>query len=459
MTDNHQQLEDKTSTENILTTRNNILEFKGINLMKLIEKHGTPLRFFYLPKIKEQISKAKKIFHLSIKRHSYKGKYVFCYCTKCNYFPSVIEKALDENINIESSSAFDIDIIICLYKKGKIDKNRYIIHNGFKTDEYLTKIYELIKLGFHNSIIILDSKNELDKILKLDNASIFKIGIRMSVNENSHASYSVSRFGFPEEDIIPFFEKEIKNNIRLNFLMIHFFAEKGIKNNVYYWNEFDKALNTFTEIKKSYPMINYFNIGGGFPITTDNEEQENICNKIISSIKEKTNINNIPEPDIFTEFGKYTVAQSGAFLYEILEHKKQSKEENWYIIDSSIMGNIPDIYSIAEKFPLRAINLLDKDTIKVNIGGLTCDSDDYYNKNENDKDILLPQIGMKEKLYIGIFNTGAYQDAISGYGGIKHCLIASPKYIMIDKDANGNIFDYTYSYKQSAEDVLNILKY
>ena len=36
----------------------------------------------------------------------------------------------------------------------------------------------------------------------------------------------------------------------------------------------------------------------------------------------------------------------------------------------------------------------------------------------------------KEPLYLGFFHTGAYQDAISGYGGIKHCLIPSPNKLL-----------------------------
>jgi arginine decarboxylase len=49
--------------------------------------------------------------------------------------------------------------------------------------------------------------------------------------------------------------------------------------------------------------------------------------------------------------------------------------------------------------------------------------------------ILLPSYKGEEEepLYLGFFHTGAYQDAISGYGGIKHCLIPSPKQIIIDR--------------------------
>jgi len=74
---------------------------------------------------------------------------------------------------------------------------------------------------------------------------------------------------------------------------------------------------------------------------------------------------------------------------------------------------------------------------------------------------MLPSYSEKEKepLYIGFFHTGAYQDSISGYGGIKHCLIPSPKYIVIDRDETGNFKDYVYREEQTAEDMFNILGY
>ena len=64
-----------------------------------------------------------------------------------------------------------------------------------------------------------------------------------------------------------------------------------------------------------------------------------------------------------------------------------------------------------------------------------------------------------EPLYVGFFHTGAYQDSISGYGGIKHCLIPSPKLIIIDRDETGNFVDTVYRNEQKVEDMLHILGY
>ena len=44
---------------------NGYLEFNGVDLKAIIEKHGTPLKLTYLPKIGMQIKKAKQMFALS----------------------------------------------------------------------------------------------------------------------------------------------------------------------------------------------------------------------------------------------------------------------------------------------------------------------------------------------------------------------------------------------------------
>ena len=75
--------------------------------------------------------------------------------------------------------------------------------------------------------------------------------------------------------------------------------------------------------------------------------------------------------------------------------------------------------------------------------------------------MLLPSFpeDYEEPLYLGFFHTGAYQDSLSGYGGIKHCLIPAPKHIIIDRDETGNFVDYVYRNEQSVEEMFQLLGY
>jgi arginine decarboxylase len=446
--------------------RNGYLTFHGISLKYLIDKYGTPFRLMYLPAIGNQIKKAKNLFNRAIKKNGYNGQYHYCYCTKCSHFSHVVEAALKEGVHLETSSSFDIDLIWNLYESGKIDKSIIIVHNGYKTNSYLEKIIELNKDGFSNSIVILDSKPEIKRVIKFAKAikQKIKIGIRMAIDEEPQTAYYTSRLGIPSKEIEAFFIENIKDEPLVEFKMLHFFVDSGIKDTMYYWGEFQKAMEIFTKLKHLCPELNAINLGGGFPIMNNlgfDYNYEYIINEIVTNIGNICKAEGIPDPDIFTEFGKYTVGESGATIFSVLEQKQQNDAELWYMIDNSLMNTIPDAWSLFEKFILLPINKWDNPYVRVNIGGISCDRSDYYNSEDMNQQIHLPKYENKEKepLYLGFFHTGAYQDSISGYGGIKHCLIPAPKYIIIDRDETGNFVDTLYRNEQSVEDMLRILGY
>jgi arginine decarboxylase len=131
------------------------------------------------------------------------------------------------------------------------------------------------------------------------------------------------------------------------------------------------------------------------------------------------------------------------------------------MIDGSIMNNVPDIWGINQRFILLPLNRWNATYQSVNIGGLSCDVQDFYNKaDEYDNQIFLPKTnGKNEPLYIGFFHTGAYQDSLTGFGGIKHCLLPSPKHVVVNHDENGHLQSRVFAARQSAESMMKILGY
>ena len=64
-----------------------------------------------------------------------------------------------------------------------------------------------------------------------------------------------------------------------------------------------------------------------------------------------------------------------------------------------------------------------------------------------------------EPQYIGLFNTGAYQESIGGYGGLQHCLTPAPKHIIIYRDEEGELITKLFAKEQSYKSMLKILGY
>ncbi len=429
--------------------------------MDLVEEYGSPLKFTYLPKISENINKAKEWFKIAMEKNNYKGKYHYCYCTKSSHFKPVLNEALKNDIHIETSSAFDINIVEKLKEKGKIKDNTYIICNGFKRDQYIANIANLINSGHQNCIPIIDNYEEIDLLSDAINDT-FKVGIRIASEEEPKFEFYTSRLGIGYKNIVPFYENQIKDNDKVELKMLHFFINTGIRDNAYYWNELVKCLKVYVRLKKICPSLDSLNIGGGFPIKNSlafDYDYQYMIDEIINQINIACQEADVAVPNIFTEFGSFTVGESGGAIYEILYQKQQNDREKWNMIDSSFITTLPDTWAINKRFIMLAINRWQDEYERVLLGGLTCDSDDYYNSEQNMNAIYLPKYRKDKPLYIGFFNTGAYQETIGGYGGLQHCLIPHPKHILIDRDENGNITTKLFSEQQKAEDLLKILGY
>ena len=438
----------------------NQLFFHNVDILKVIQKYKTPLKITYLPKIKENIEYVNEIFQKAIQKKHYKGNYLYAYCTKSSHFRFVIEKVLENHSHVETSSAYDIPIIHYMYKKGKMTKEHYIICNGFKRPLYLKNVTELIQLGFNNCIPILDNQNELDYYLsKIEEK--FNIGIRVAADEEPNFGFYTSRLGIRFNDVLPYYREKIEPS-KAQLKMLHFFINTGIKDTAYYWNELNRFIDKYCELKKVCPELTSIDIGGGFPIKNSLNFEYNyqyMADQIIDNIKSICEKRNIPVPDIITEFGSYTVGESGATIYSVLDQKMQNDKELWYMMDGSFITHMPDVWGTNQKFILLPINHWNKNSHRVNIGGLTCDSMDYYDSEAHITEVFLPKFDKEETLYFGFFNTGAYQESLGGYGGIQHCLIPAPKHIIIDKDENGKLVDMLFAKEQNFTDMMKILGY
>ena len=437
------------------------LYFHDIPLMDLVEKFGTPLKFSYLPKISQNIQRAKTWFKDAIKKNEYKNSYRYCYCTKSSHFSFVLEEALKNDISIETSSAFDMNIVKNLFETGKIDKTIEVVCNGFKTDDYLAKISDLINNGFENVIPVLDNYRELDKLTESIDTT-FDIGIRIASEEEPKFEFYTSRLGIGYKDIIPYYSQKIAEHPNARLKMLHFFINTGIKDTAYYWNELFKCLRVYARLKKIAPEVDSLNIGGGFPIKNSLQfdyDYEYMANEIVYQIKKFCEEEGVEEPNIYTEFGSFTVGESAGNLYKIISQKRQNDREKWNMIDSSFMTTLPDSWAISKRFIMFPLNRWEDSYERVFLGGLTCGSDDYYNSEQHANAIYLPVFSDTKPLYIGFFNTGAYQESIAGFGGVHHCLLPQPKHILIQKAKNGKLQYEVFSEEQKPEDVLHLLGY
>ena len=443
------------------TLRDDNLLFHGIDLMQLVEQYGSPLKFMYLPKISENISKAKQWFADAFRKYDYHGAYHYCYCTKSSHFRHVIERALDTGVYIETSSASDLSIVNVLLNEKKVKPTDWVICNGFKQQEYVDKIAELMTSKAVNVLPVLDNYVEIEQ-LKSKTSEPFSVGIRIASEEEPKFEFYTSRLGIGYKNIVPFYKQYIQDDPQISLRMLHFFINTGIRDTAYYWNELQKCLKVYVGLKKICPTLNSLNIGGGFPIKNSlafSYDYAYMIDEIVNQVRIVCEEAGIEVPDLYTEFGSYTVGESAGTIYKVLYQKQQNDREKWNMIDSSFITTMPDSWAINKRFIMLPLNRWNDTYERVLLGGITCDSDDYYNSEQHVNAIYLPRFSKSYPLYIGFFHTGAYQETVGGFGGLQHCLVPQPKYVLLDRDEEGNLTSKLFKEQQTALEFLTQLGY
>lgn len=445
----------------------NQLLFYGCSLLNLIRKYGSPLKMFYLPSVRSQIQKANNWFQEAIDKHKYQGSYTYCYCTKSNHYYPILKTALEAGAQLETSSELDIRLLEWLFDQGKITQQSTLLHNGYKSSSHLQAILNFQHKKFENSIIILDSKSELDRLTDIlkNGSNPQKIGIRIAVHNNNPDENLTSRLGIAASDVLEFCKTQVQNHKSVKLDMIHYYMDQGMGDTPKYWAQLESMIQLYIELKLLCPSLNGFNIGGGLPYRNMlgfQFDYANLIDTIIQKIQSACLKAGVTQPNIYSEFGKYTVAESGANLYTIVDQKRQKTGQKWYLLDNSFMSTIPDAWISYEQFVMLPINNWEKDCEQVRLGGISCDHTDIYDSNKQTYQRSLPlidSIQSDDRLYVAFFGTGAYQDALSSYGGIKHCLIPSPKVIFLDRDINGKLIESIHENLTSLDQQKEILGY
>ena len=201
-------------------------------------------------------------------------------------------------------------------------------------------------------------------------------------------------------------------------------------------------------------------IGGGFPFKNSLSfefDYEYMVDEIVKRIKEICAEHGVMEPDLITEFGKYTVAEASGIVYNVVGRKQQNDRERWCMVDGSFITDLPDIWALNQRYILLPINNWNHTYEKVNLGGITCDGMDYYNQEAHINNIFMPKT--RKKQYVGFFHTGAYQEALSGYGGVHHCLLPSPKHVLIKKNHDETLGYEVFGEEQTSRQTLKLLGY
>ncbi len=459
------------SLNRYLNARNGRLFYEDFDLAALFEEKGrslnldreisSPLEIVYLPMIHRQIQNMQDIFSQAIEKVGYAGQFLYAYASKANAAEEVIRTTLKAGAQHEISSLMDIEILRVMQERGILNPQTMILCNGFKppNSSYADQIVQFKRE--HDPVIpVVEDIPELTPLI--DSGLAFDVGLR-------HKSYGLhrdlsemdranSRFGMNVDDI--FKAAEIAHNApNLNLTLYHAMVGSQIVDIGNFVDRLRPPIEIFAQLRQNYPELSIFDFGGGVPVamTLDFKcDYLDFAMNLLATIQETCEKYQVHVPDVFGEFGRYTVTEHGAHLFKVISVKDNGSKYPWYIIDGSIMSSFPDSWALGEHFTVLPLNHLDQPFQRVQLGGLTCDSDDIYPPHKSKSPLFLPVDA--EDLYIGFFGIGAYQEMLGGAGGSKHCVIPEADELIIDRDQDGE-YQYDLIEGQGPRAVLGNLGY
>jgi arginine decarboxylase len=434
---------------------------QGLANQGLAQALPSPLEIVYLPLIRRNIATMNQVFAEIIDETGYEGRFHYAYASKANAAEEVIRTTLAAGAHHEMSSTVDVDIARIMIRRGLLSPDRLIICNGFKSagTSYADNIIRLRQEHEH-VIPVIENLGEIAPLLSsgLD----FEVGLRQkSYGANTteaEMNAANSRFGLDVDDIWKAADY-VAAAPNLTLKVYHAMVGSQITDDEAFVDWLTPGMEIYVRLRQRHPSLSIFNFGGGMPVAMTLNfafDYHAFARRLLTRLQEVCRRYRVPAPDVMGEFGRYTTAEHGAHLFKVIAAKDNSSRLPWYIIDGSIMSSFPDSWALAEHFIVLPLNHLDKPFQQVQLGGITCDSDDVYPPKPSRSLLYLPI--ETEDLYVGFFGIGAYQEMLGGVGGSKHCVVPEAYELIVDRNPDGTyLFEILHG--QTEAEVLHNLGY
>ena len=250
-----------------LEIRDGRLCFRELDLLTLVQEHGSPLEVAYLPLVGERVSRMIDAFERARAATGYRGEFVYAYASKANTAEEVVTTALDAGAHYECSSAFDVDIARLLWRAGRLPDTRMVLCNGFKVPVYAHNILRLREEGFTRIVPVFDSPGELTPFAESPHP--MQAGIRqrtgLQVASLDDLDRIDSRFGMSFGEALSLADV-IAATRNLELVLYHTMFGSQIEDERVFLAALRFSTECWARLKQRHPSLRYLDFGGGIPV-------------------------------------------------------------------------------------------------------------------------------------------------------------------------------------------------
>ena len=374
------------------------LEIGGCDLVKLAEKHGTPLYVLDEATIRKICRDYKDAF---------KGypKVNMMYASKalCSSATSALIASEGFGFDVVSSGE-----IFTVYKSGA-NMSKVLFNGNNKSYDELSLAIELgVERISVDNFFELSLLDEIAKSHKKVVNILLRItpGIECHTHEYIQTGHLDSKFGFDLTQIDDAVELIVNDYTNLKLHGLHAHIGSQIFEKSIYGDEIEILVKEIARLDEKFGLkLDEINIGGGLGVKYVEADYPpstyEVAEIVIKRLYECIEKYKIDAPALFIEPGRSIISTSGVTLYTLGSSKQVPKGKTYFAVDGGMADNArPSMYQA--EYDAQIANKPDYELAQtVTVAGRFCESGDILIKN-----IKLPEI--EEGDILCVYNTGAY---------------------------------------------------
>jgi len=330
-----------------------------------------PMIFRFPHIVQKQIASLFYEFNRARAELEYKSSFQAVFPLKVNQFPNfvntIVDISKDFNYGLEAGSKAELIIAMSHTRMGEP-----ITVNGFKDRDMIGLCFIAGNMG-HNITIIIEGLNELKTILEISQEfRIFapKIGVRIRLHSSGVGVWAKSggydsKFGLTSTELLEVYDMLKKHKLLSKLYMIHFHIGSQMSEISPMKKALREAGHIYAQLKKmGAKNLNAINIGGGLAVEYSqhiakrdrNYSIGEFANDVVFSMSEIAKRNEVNEPEIFIESGRFVSSAHTVTVAPVLElfsqeyHEKalRLKEQN-----PPLVQELYELYSTMKKSTAR----------------------------------------------------------------------------------------------------------
>jgi arginine decarboxylase len=283
--------------------------------------------------LRNQVLTLNTMFRDIIKEADYSAKYFGVYPVKVNQMREVVEEIVDAgaefNYGLEAGSKAELMAVLAM----NTNEDSLTVLNGYKDREYL-KLALLGRQLDRKMIVVIEKFSELVDLIALSKEYAIEpmIGIRSKLNSKAAGKWSNSsgdnaKFGLSTIEILKAIELLKSENYLHTLKLFHFHVGSQIHDIRTFKDCLTEGARMYAKLIKLGAPIDYFDVGGGLGINYDgtktntsssvNYKLKDYVEDVVYILKEISELENVPCPNIVTESGRAITAHHSCVITNV----------------------------------------------------------------------------------------------------------------------------------------------